>query len=62
VIAASPKSGVNTLTGEGLADPEARFFGAHLEERMLLPGGDARTFDPRFEDWLAQTAPQKERS
>jgi nucleoside-diphosphate-sugar epimerase len=102
-IAASPKSGVNTLTGEGLAevlsgaqvvvdvsnspsfedkavlgldelirkglsfrgdsrvvvaDPEARYFGALLEERILLPSADALNLDPRFEDWLVQTAPQ----
>ncbi len=105
-IAASPKSGVNTLTGEGLAevlsgaqvvvdvsvngtieiagpeqfgldelirkglsfrgdpreviaDPEARYFGALLEERTLLPSADALTFDTRFEDWLVQTTPQR---
>jgi uncharacterized protein YbjT (DUF2867 family) len=41
-----------------VADPEARYYGAHLEERTLLPSADARTFDPRFEDWLVHTAPQ----
>jgi uncharacterized protein YbjT (DUF2867 family) len=44
---------------EVVADPEARYFGALLEERSLLPSADALTLDPRFEDWLAQTAPQK---
>jgi hypothetical protein len=39
-----------------VADPEARYYGAFLEERTLLPGADARTLDPRFEDWLVQTA------
>ena len=43
---------------EVVADPEARYIGALLGERTLLPGADARTFDPRFEDWLVQTAPQ----
>jgi hypothetical protein len=41
-----------------VADPQARYYGARLEGRVLLPGADARTFDPRFDDWLAQTAPQ----
>jgi uncharacterized protein YbjT (DUF2867 family) len=40
---------------EVVSDPEARYFGAVLEERVLLPGADALTLDPRFEDWLAQT-------
>jgi uncharacterized protein YbjT (DUF2867 family) len=43
---------------EVVADPQARYFGARLGERTLLPGADARTLDPRFEDWLVQTAPQ----
>lgn len=121
-IAASPESGVNTLTGEGLAaalegasvvvdvsnspsfedeavmeffttstatcwprrpprasgirleefirlglsargdprtvvgDPEARYFGAELHERTLLPGDDARQSEIRFRDWLAEPA------
>jgi uncharacterized protein YbjT (DUF2867 family) len=43
---------------EVIADPEARYYGALLAERTLLPGADALTLDPRFEDWLAQTTPQ----
>jgi uncharacterized protein YbjT (DUF2867 family) len=42
-----------------VADPEARYSGALLGERTLLPGADALTLGPRFEDWLAQTAPRK---
>jgi uncharacterized protein YbjT (DUF2867 family) len=42
-----------------VADPEARYFGARLEERTLLPSADARILDPRFQDWLVQTAPQQ---
>ena len=41
-----------------VADPQARYYGALLEDRVLLPGPDARILDPRFEDWLVQTAPQ----
>jgi len=44
---------------EVVADPEARYYGALLEERTRLPGADALTLDPRFEDWLVQTAPQR---
>jgi uncharacterized protein YbjT (DUF2867 family) len=42
-----------------VADPEARYFGARLAGRVLLPGADARTLDPRFDDWLVHTAPPK---
>ena len=44
---------------EVVADPEARYYGALVEERTLLPGADALTLGPRFEDWLVQTAPPK---
>ena len=36
-------------------DPRARFFGAEVEERSLLPGADARLATTRFEDWLARS-------
>jgi uncharacterized protein YbjT (DUF2867 family) len=42
---------------EVVADPEARYFGALLQERTLLPGANALTLGPRFEDWLVQTTP-----
>jgi uncharacterized protein YbjT (DUF2867 family) len=44
---------------EVVADPEARYYGAFLEERILLPAADALILGPRFEDWLGHTAPQK---
>jgi hypothetical protein len=31
---------------EVVADPEARYYGPLLEERILLPGADALTLDP----------------
>lgn len=40
---------------EVVADPHARYFGAELDERSLVPDGDARLGEIRFEDWLAQT-------
>ena len=36
------------------ADPRARYFGAELGERTLVPGADARLGQIRFEDWLSQ--------
>jgi uncharacterized protein YbjT (DUF2867 family) len=39
-----------------IADPHARYFGAELGERTLVPGADARLGEIRFEDWLAQSA------
>jgi uncharacterized protein YbjT (DUF2867 family) len=41
---------------ECVADPHARYFGAELGERMLVPGADARLGKIRFEDWLSQSA------
>ena len=38
---------------EVVADPTAPYFGAILEERTLVPDGEALIFDTRFEDWLA---------
>jgi len=35
-----------------VADVHARYFGAELEERSLLPGPDARIASLRFDDWL----------
>ena len=52
-VAASPNSGVNTLTGAGLA--EARYFGAELDERTLVPDDGARVGPTRFADWLIAT-------
>ena len=40
---------------EMIADPEARYFGARLDERTLVPGDDASLAETRFEDWLSQT-------
>jgi uncharacterized protein YbjT (DUF2867 family) len=41
---------------EVVADPNARYFGAELSERMLVPNADARLGEIRFEDWLSQSA------
>ena len=37
------------------ADPDARYYGAELEEDSLTPGGNARIAPTRFEDWLSQS-------
>ena len=46
-----------TLDGDSrrvVTDPDARYFGALLEERTLLPGSDAFIFHTRFEDWATR--------
>jgi uncharacterized protein YbjT (DUF2867 family) len=37
-----------------VADPNARYFGARLGERSLMPAASARLGTIRFEDWLKQ--------
>jgi len=39
---------------EVVADPHARYFGAELSERTLIPRGDALLCEIRFDDWLKQ--------
>ena len=41
---------------EVVSDPGARYFGAELQERTLLPGAQVSTGEARFENWLRQTA------
>jgi uncharacterized protein YbjT (DUF2867 family) len=57
------------LVGQGLAarndprtvvaDSHARYFGAKLGERSLIPAGDARLGEIHFRDWLNQPAIQR---
>jgi uncharacterized protein YbjT (DUF2867 family) len=49
------------LTAKGdsrtvVADPKARYFGAELEERSLLPTNAVHLGEVRFSDWLARPA------
>src|SRR6185295_10918348 len=37
-----------------VADPHARYFGAELGERSLIPAGNARLGEIRLEEWLHQ--------
>jgi uncharacterized protein YbjT (DUF2867 family) len=39
-----------------VADPKARYFGAQLQERSLLPTNAVHIGEIRFSDWLAQPA------
>jgi uncharacterized protein YbjT (DUF2867 family) len=41
---------------EVIADPHARYSGAEVGERTLVPGKDARLGETRFEIWLTQSA------
>jgi len=43
---------------EVISDPEARYFGAVLGERTLLPDDGAMLASTRFEDWIGQSIPQ----
>jgi uncharacterized protein YbjT (DUF2867 family) len=43
---------------EVIADPHARYSGATISERTLLPGNNARLAETRFETWLTQPAAQ----
>ena len=43
---------------EVIPDPNARYAGAKLSERTLLPGNNARLGETRFETWLTQLAAQ----
>ena len=43
---------------EVVADPNARYDGAPVNERTLLPGKEARLGETRFEDWLKSPASQ----
>lgn len=44
---------------EVIADPHARYFGAELGERSLIPAGGARLGEIRFQEWLSR--PQLQR-
>jgi uncharacterized protein YbjT (DUF2867 family) len=46
-------------TREVVVDPHARYFGAELSERSLVPAGEARLGEIRFEEWLGQAALQR---
>jgi uncharacterized protein YbjT (DUF2867 family) len=48
-----------TLDGDPrrvVTDPDARYFGALLQERTLVPDPGALTFPTRFEDWAARSS------
>src|SRR5262249_29313012 len=42
---------------EVIADPNARYSGAKISERTLVPGNNARLGATRFETWLTQSTP-----
>jgi uncharacterized protein YbjT (DUF2867 family) len=39
---------------EVVVDPHARYFGAELSERSLIPASDARLGEIRLQEWLNQ--------
>ena len=44
---------------EVVVDPHARYFGAELGERSLIPAGEPRLGEIRFEEWLGQPVLQQ---
>ena len=44
---------------EVVVDPHARYFGAELGERSLIPADDARLGEIRFQEWLNQPVLQR---
>jgi uncharacterized protein YbjT (DUF2867 family) len=44
---------------EVVVDPHARYFGAELGERALVPAGEAQLGEMRFQEWLGQPALQQ---
>jgi uncharacterized protein YbjT (DUF2867 family) len=44
---------------EIVLDPHARYFGAELDERSLVPAGDAWLGEVRYRDWLNQPVLQR---
>ena len=44
---------------EVVVDPHARYFGAQLGERSLIPAADARLGEIRFQEWLGQPVLQQ---
>lgn len=43
---------------EVVADPHARYFGAELSERSLVPTGEAQLGEIYFKDWLEHSTSQ----
>jgi hypothetical protein len=40
-----------------ITDVNARYFGAAVDDRSLVPGDDPRIGPTRFDDWLGRSAP-----
>ena len=43
-----------------VTDPNARYSGAKISEKTLVPGSNARLGETRFETWLTQSAAQRQ--
>jgi uncharacterized protein YbjT (DUF2867 family) len=43
---------------EVVTDPHGRYYGIEVSERTLIPGGDARLGETRFETWLSRQTGQ----
>ncbi len=45
---------------EIVVDPHARYFGAELGDRSLIPGDEARLGEIRFQEWRNQPVLQRQ--
>jgi nitrite reductase/ring-hydroxylating ferredoxin subunit len=45
-----------------IADPHARYFGAELNERSLVPGEEAELGETRFDEWIGRIAPASDQN
>ena len=48
----------HTQTRKVIADPQASYFGARLDDRGLNPGANPRIGPTRLNDWLGRTVPR----
>lgn len=46
-------------TRQVVADTHARYFGAELNDKSLIPGNNSRIGSTRFKDWLSHSIPQR---
>lgn len=41
-----------------MQDPDAQYYGAHIDERTLIPVDGAVIFETTFEEWLPANPPR----
>ena len=54
--------GAHNDSREVIADPHARYFGAELDERSLVPADEAELGEIRFDEWIGRVVPISDRN